>query len=422
MIKKKEIWGSVTKSLRSALPDSDFRTWFSQTNLLGIDQDRAVIEVPNKFIASWLRDKYSTRIRDSFKESVGLNPSIHFIYPDIEKTTKAPQNPGLNFENFIVSDCNLFAYHSASEVADKPGGYYNPLYVFGNSGVGKSHILNGIGNKINKYNPLARITYLSADDFRHDLDTAKKEGNVNEFRSKFIDLDCLLLDDIHFFADSIKPQEELIMLFDSYHKSRTQIAMAGKFPPSHTSGLISSLKSRMEWGLLAEVEPPDEKVKKEFIDRKLRNEGLSVPEDVLFFLINSTNDLNILNGYIANIIDVSKFGKRREVNLSTVKSIIKSKKKDGIDVNEIQRTTAKYFNISLSNLVSNEKRRDYSYPRQIAMYLSRELIDLSYTDIGKNFGKKDHSTIIYAIKKIKEQKSKNKRIVNHLKDLTNLLT
>jgi chromosomal replication initiator protein len=435
MINKNEIWSNVIKRLRGSISDSDFMTWFPKTTLRKIDHENAVIEVPNKFIARWLRDKYLKKIESSFRESVDLRPSIRFTYPKSQRPEKSPSfydqstlglsntlNTELNFDNFIVSDCNQFAYYSASEVADNPGGYYNPLYMFGNSGVGKTHILHALGNKINKYNPIARIKYISSDNFCNDFEIAKKSGSIDTFRSKFADLDCILLDDVQLVTGSIKPQDELVMLFDSYRESKTQMVIAGKFPPGQTPGLISSLKSRLEWGLLAEMRIPDEQTKRLFIDIKLKEEGITIPEDVLFFLVNSTNDLKVLDHYLIDIIGHSSLGKHREVNLSIVKSIIRSKKKDSIDIKEIQKTTARYFNISIANLISNEKRRDYSYPRQIAMYLCRKLIDLSYKDIGKKFGNKDHSTIIYAIKRIEQQKSKNKKVLNHLKDITALLT
>ena len=435
MINKNEIWHDVTKRLRRSISDSDFLTWFPQTTLLKIDQDRATIEVPNKFIARWLRDKYSSEIQASFKESVDLNPSIHFTYPDGQKSKKAQSSYGqgrvtsdnkfnteLKFDNFIVSDCNRFACYSASEVADNPGGYYNPLYIFGNKGVGKSHILNAIGNRINNYNPIARVKYQSTDDFCNHFEISRKSDSIDRFREKFSDLYCLLMDDVQSFTDNPKSQEEFVSIFDSYHESKNQVVMAGTLPPSQIPGLIPSLKSRMEWGLLAELRTPDEKAKSQFISLRLKDEGVSIPEDVLFFLVNSANDLKILDRYLNDIVEHFYFRKKREINLSIVKSIIKSKKKDSIDINDIQKTTARYFNISLSNLLSNDKRRDFSYPRQIAMYLSRKLIDLSYKDIGKNFGNKDHSTIIYAIKRVEQQKIKNKKVINHLKDLTALLT
>jgi chromosomal replication initiator protein len=435
MTKKKEIWNRVKKSLRTSLSDADFMTWFPQANLVKIDPEQAVIEVPNKFIATWLRDKYSAKIQSSFRESVNLIPAIHFTYPTSQKSNKSryvsSQNglsmsnmliEFLTFSHFIVSNCNRFAYYSASEVADNPGVHYNPLYLFGNPGVGKTHLLHAVGNKIVHYNPLARIKYLSADKFCSDFDNSREYGKIDRFRAKFNILDCLLLDDVQILGEHIKPQEELVMLLDAYHKSKTQIVMASTLSPSQIRNIKPTLKSRMEGGLLAEIELPDEHTKREFTTRKLKEEGLSIPEDVLFFISNSTNDLNMLDQHISNIFDHSSLLKKGEVDLSLVKSIVKKEQKDSVDIHEIQRTTARYFNISLSNLISNEKRRDFSYPRQIAMYLSRKLIDLSYKDIGKDFGNKDHSTIIYAIKRIEEQKIKNKKVLNHLEDLTSLLT
>ena len=420
MQKKKEIWDRLTTFLQSQIPESEFKTWFAHTTLNKIGPEFAEIGVPNKFIASWLYENYVSQIQKYFNRNLNLSPQIRFSYgrPSSQRFVniigyKLPQepitnlhhqlNPSLTFRSFITAKSNRFAYSSALEIANKPAHQYNPLYIFSKLSFGKTHLLNAIANHIITNNPLVKVRYESADQFSTDFSLASRNQNLTDFRQYHRNLDFFILDDIHMLSGRKTLQAEITSLFNLFFESKKQIVVAGSSPPSQIHSLIPQLRSRMEGGLLTEIKAPDQKTKLKIIKKRSKDRNLQVPEDVAFFLANSTNDLKTVMKYIVNLEIYSSLYQRK-IDMSTVKSIINKKQSHKTSLIEIQKLTAEYFNISLSDLLSNEKRRRFSYPRQVAMYLSRKLTDFSFKEIGKAFGNKDHSTVIYAVKRIEKDK------------------
>jgi chromosomal replication initiator protein len=418
MINKKDVWKKITTTLESELPRSESKTWFSHTSLRKLDMDNAVIKVPNKFIANWLRDNYLTKIRHSFKKTLGFLPTIQFVYTipshkedmdvyhkssESEKAFEHNVNPSLTFSNFITAPSNQFAFESALAVAEDPARKYNPLYMFSKLSIGKTHILNAIGNHILKKNPAANVKYITADEFSDNFNFASKLKRFDEFRQPYKYIDILLLDDIHLFGERKKAQQELTTLFSLFHESNRQIAVSGQASPSDIHNLLPQLRSRMEGGLLFEIHGPDQETLTRIIKQKAEENSFDLPDDVAFFLTKTTKDLKTLIQYLVSIQShVSLY--QRKIDMSTVKSIIKIKHLANANVQDIQKFTAQYFDISLSDLLSNKKTRKLSYPRHIAMYLSRKLTNLSYKEIGKAFGNKHHATVIHAVNLIDEYK------------------
>ena len=437
MLKKKDIWDRITKGLESDISPSECQTWFSHTFLKKLDPKTAVIQVPNKFIANWLHDNYVDQIRESFKNNLNLIPEIRFIYSKISTKQNTPENSrnltsglslshGLNpvftFDSFTTAKSNQFAYSSAWEVANRPADQYNPLFIYSKLSLGKTHLLNAIGNYILSNNPLTNIRYFSLDRFTSDFSLASKRRKLSEFRKTYKDLDLLLLDDIDMLRDREKSQDQLLDIFNAFFDSKKQIVLAGNKPPSQIRNLLPQLKSRMEWGLLSEIQIPDQKAKIKIIKNKAEQENLHLPDDVIFFLANSTNDLKTLVQYIISLETYASLYQRK-IDMSTVKSIIKNRKTyNKITVRDIQKLTAGHFNLSLTELLSDKKKRRFSYPRQVAMYLSRELTDLSYKEIGREFGDKDHSTVIYAVKRIQRDKKQKRDVLDDINKLQNFLS
>jgi chromosomal replication initiator protein len=428
MTKKKDPWEQITETLRTQLPPSEFDTWLSHTQLEKLEAGLAVIQVSNKFVAGWLRDGYLTQIREAFRTCLNVLPEIQFNYktPDTQLPVQQkgntanpparsshPLNSQWTFENFITGGCNRFASALALEVSRHPGVLYNPLYIFSKQSLGKTHLLNAVGNRILAEQGFNNILYITAEEFASDFLAATKTNKLIEFRQRLSDLDFLILDDVHRIGPNEKAQDELISLFNSLYESKKQIMAAGNAPPGKINGLIPNLTSRLEWGLLSEIHPPDQKTKIKIMKQTLDQKGLLLPKDVIFFLAGITDDLKKLVEYIFRLKTYTSTHKQ-EIGISTVKSLINKRPLPGLTVKDVQKTTARYFNISLTDLLSDKKTRQFSYPRQVAMHISRELTNLSLKEIGKAFGGKHHATVIYALKRIEEDKQRRSEVLTDI--------
>ena len=435
MSKKKDIWNIITASLKPSISASEFNTWFSNTTLKQLGPELAIIEVPNKFVKNWIHDNYTERIRNCFNETIKITPVIRFTYKKTQSSqetniitncTKSKINlnhqlsPSFTFDNFVTSKNNQFAYSSALQVAKNPAGYYNPLYIFCKLSLGKTHLINAIGFYILKTNPLTRIKYFSIDQFFSGFSISKKKQVISAFRNKYRSLDFLILDDIHILSGRKKSQEELVYLLNMFLESNKQIVMAGQNPPNKIKDLMPELRSRLEWGLLTEIQPPDYKTKIKIIKIKSKEENVSIPDDVSLFLANSTNDLKKLTRFIISLKTYSSLY-HHKIDMSTVKSVINRDFKK-IEIHDIQKVTAAHFNITVSDLLSNKKGRSFSCPRHIAMYLCRKRTSHSFKEIGQAFDNRDHSTVIYSVKKIEKQKFLKKEIFDAINKLHRVLS
>ena len=422
--------------LRLGISQSEFKIWFSGTSLKKLDSDHALIEAPNKFIASWLTDNYLNQIRDSFQSNLSILPSIRFTFSQpytnpgkLEHTSVQKSQANFphqikslwTFNNFITAKSNRFAYSSALEIASNPAQDYNPFYVYSKVTCGKTHLLNAIGDHFLSTKPSARVRYDSAESFCLEFSRAAKNQKLTQFRENYQKLDLLLLDDIHFLAGRERSQTELISLFNALCQLNRQIVVASTMSPSQTQNLNPRLRSRMEGGLLSEIQIPDQKTRMKIIKKKLEEVNLHVPEDVIFFLTNTTNDLKAVMQYLVRLETFASLY-QREINMSTVKLIINERHLSKKNLDDIQKLVAQYFNISLSDLLSNKKRREFSYPRQLAMYLSRKFTSFSFKNIGKAFGNKDHSTVIYAVKRVERDMASRKEVLADIQRIEKFLS
>jgi chromosomal replication initiator protein len=435
MSKKKDIWQQITKNLQSQIPKSDFSTWFSQTALKEFHPESAVIGVPNKFVANWLADKYLAQIKRSFKSVLKVSPEVHFTHNDIpaaqglHESRTSPEelhlkynlNPSMTFTQFFISDCNRFACSSALEVANRPNGQYNPLYIFSECSMGKTHLLNAIGNHVLGKNPLSLVKYLSSDTFTTDLTYSIHNKRLHEFRERYCHLDLLLYDDVQMLANRRRTQEEFLSIFNSLYGAKKQIVITGNNPPHRLKNISSPLKSRLGSGVLTEIALIDQKTKIDFIKKKAEEDDIDLPDDVIFFLAKSNKDMKGLTQHLARIETYASLHKG-EMNISLVKCLSRGKGKEETGIEEIKSITASYFNISVSDLISNKKERVYSYPRQLAMYLCIKYTNCSFKEIGDSFGKKDHSTVIYAVRQTENYKDLKKEIRNDLNIIENLIS
>jgi chromosomal replication initiator protein len=432
MTREAGTWNLITENLKTKASPSDIKTWFSQTNLIRLDNNLAVIEVSNKFVANWLRDNYLDEIKLSFKSILKETPEIQFQYNQkktvqpVKKNKKISEeinnnlNKLMSFDNFIVGEYNRFAFSSAVEIANSNGSHYNPLFIFSKSGHGKTHLLNAIGNFIINKDKLLKIKYVHSKIFISDFNHSLVSKNFDEFRKIYHALDVLLFDDIDYLKNT-KVQEEFLSIFNKMYDEKKQIVVTGESSPNKLTSFNDQLTSRLGWGLITEIKEIDYKNKFNLIKYILKEKNLNIPNDIIFYLIKSTNNIKIL---LKNIIRIETYLSLNNgnINISLVKSLIKDDSAIDLNIKDIQSLTSGYFNISISDLISNKKVSMYSYPRHLAMYLSKKYTGMSYKDIGYQFGNRDHSTIIYAIKKIDGLKNKKKSITNDLHNIENLLT
>lgn len=434
MSKKKDIWNQITRNLESKLPESDFKIWFSRTTLQKLEPGRAVIRVPNKYFSNWMQEKYLPEISKSFKKILKQEPEIHFslekpanksqsqVATLTEKRDPAFKNdldPSMTFHRFIMGKGNRFARTSSMAVADGTNNDYNPLYIYCHLGLGKTHLLHAIGNHIISNDLSSRVKYLTTDTFTADFTNSSKNKKLQDFREKYCSLDVLLFDDVHLLDNRKRTQEEFLSIFNFLHNGKKRVVLAGRRPPTNFKNLNSQLKSRLGSGLITEIEVPEQQTKIKIIKNLTKDQGIQIPEDVVFFLANTNNDIKTL---MKNIIKIGTYASlnQRPINISTVKSFMKGKNKIEIDIDEIKTILAEYFNISVEDLVSNKKRRSFSYPRQMAMYLTRKYTRSSFKEIGTSFGNKDHSTVIYAVRRIEKSKEQE-NVRSDLMKIENLL-
>ena len=435
MTTKNEIWDQIKQNIRGDIPKSEFKTWLSQTSLLEISPKLAVIEVPNKFVAAWLSDNYSERIQRLLQDRVRTRPAIQFSYGISEsgKTGKKKRtsrkskasfphglNPSHTFSDFITARSNGLACSSALDVANNPSHKYNPLYIFSKWSLGKTHLLHAIGNEAMKKDPEKWAIYLSA---KRVVSQFEKPSNdtFNCFWGEEKPPQFLLLDDIQIVANHRKEQKELLSLCSLFLESKRQLVVAATAPPSQIKNLLPQLRSRLEWGLITEIETPDQKTKMKVINQKAKQEGLQFPEDTQFFLASSTNDLKKLVNQVRKIkANASLYGNK--INISTVQAILENKLNAHIGPEHIQKITAKYFQISPSDLLSRNKERKICYPRQVAIFLTRKYTNMSLKEIGRTFGNKHHSSIIYSINNIEKNMKSKTEIIDDINKLSIFLS
>jgi len=436
MTLKTKIWDQIKADFKTGVPYGDFQTWLSRTSLKEINPRQAVIEVPNKFIAHWLKENYTEQIQTILRDNLNTIPKVLFTYADPPYPIKTQTdedvkgrnilslhgiNPKSTFAEFITANSNRLASSSAMKVAQQPGTNYNPLYIYSRLSFGKTHILNAVGNLALQNNASTKIIYLSADRFVNEVSSTPEPQQTHPLWETGDTGDFLLVDDIHLLAEHYQPQTELLALFNSLLESNGQLVVTSAYPPGKIRNLLPQLRSRLEWGLIAEIHPPDQRTKVKIIKKMARNQKLTFPDDVSFFLANSTDDMKTVSRHIVMIKEyVSSY--RNPIDISTVESIIKKTSRSTyIDINYIQSVTAKYFNISLTDLLSDKKERAFSYPRQAAMYLTKQLTPLSLTEIGRAFGNKHHSTVIYAEKSVRKARTQNERVSRDIDAIQKLL-
>ncbi|MBD0325013.1 MAG: chromosomal replication initiator protein DnaA [Pyrinomonadaceae bacterium] len=475
------VWNSLLQAVEKRLNHQSFETWFRSIQFDGYDETGHILHLraPNQVVKDWVSSNYSDVISDSLAElnlssyrvdwavddaaaaledplihaddrdddfdinvessdsgrisdanlisfmnaaeSRGLTPGAT-TFVDIEPLALS-LNPKCSFQTFVVGSCNQFAHAAAKAVAEAPGKTYNPLYIYGGVGLGKTHLMHAIGHSIKERNRYLRLSYISAEKFMNELINAIRYDKAQTFREKYRSIDVLLMDDIQFMAGKERTQEEFFHTFNALYDAQKQIVITSDCPPREIPTLEERLHSRFEWGLIADMEPPDLETKVAILKRKADLDGVVLPDDVAFFIASKVkSNIRELEGSLVRLIAISSL---RGVPISkmlaqdAIRTIAEDDRPGGITIEDIQRAVGAHYRLRVDDLKSKNNSRQVAVPRQVAMYLCKRLTKHSFPEIGREFGGKHHTTVIHSVEKIEALLSKDQnfhRIVSDLMD------
>lgn len=442
----KNLWDKTLDIIKSELSEVSFNTWIKSCEPLSISSDTLKISVPNSFTQDILDKRYKELVANSIKAVCSKLYKIEFIIMsdnydkdeirnNAQNTSKSivvndemssTLNPKYTFNSFVIGNSNRFAHAASLAVAESPAKAYNPLFIYGGVGLGKTHLMHAIGHYILEANPNAKVVYVSSEKFTNELINAIKDDKNEEFRNKYRNVDILLIDDIQFIAGKERTQEEFFHTFNALHDANKQIILSSDRPPKEIPTLEDRLRSRFEWGLIADIQVPDFETRMAILKKKADVEKLNVDNAVMGYIATKIkSNIRELEGALIRIIAYSSLTNREvTVDLASeaLKDIISKKQGKHVTIDSIQDIVSSYFNLRIEDLKSQRRTRNVAYPRQIAMYLSRKLTDMSLPKIGEEFGGRDHTTVIHAYEKISENLKTDDSLQHTINDITKKLT
>ncbi|CUO81284.1 chromosomal replication initiator protein DnaA [Clostridium sp. NSJ-49] len=446
----KGLWEKTLNIIKSEMSEVSFNTWIKSCEPISISSNTIKISVPNSFTQDILEKRYKDLVINSIEAACSKLYKIEFlIASEIQDIEEVPEkkkasnnkdtmsvtvndemsstlNPKYTFASFVIGNSNRFAHAASLAVAESPAQAYNPLFIYGGVGLGKTHLMHAIGHYILQNNPNAKVVYVSSEKFTNELINAIKDDKNEEFRNKYRNVDVLLIDDIQFIAGKERTQEEFFHTFNTLHEANKQIILSSDRPPKEIPTLEDRLRSRFEWGLIADIQAPDFETRMAILKKKADVEKLDVPNEVMVYIATKIkSNIRELEGALIRIVAYSSLTNRDiTVDLASeaLKDIISNKQNKNITIDIIQDVVAAYFNLRVEDLKSQRRTRNVAYPRQIAMYLSRKLTDMSLPKIGEEFGGRDHTTVIHAYEKISESLNNDESLQHTINDITKKLT
>ncbi|WP_206485924.1 chromosomal replication initiator protein DnaA [Thalassotalea sp. G2M2-11] len=453
------LWQRCLSVLQEELPTQQFSMWIRPLQCV-VDENIMTLYAPNRFVLDWVRDKYVDRINElvSLEES-GNPPLLRFDVGSIPKAAKivveddkafAPRKTNNNassnstvnfpeanlpkktnvrlnytFDNFVEGKSNQLARAAASQVADNPGSAYNPLFIYGGTGLGKTHLLHAVGNGILLNKPDAKIAYMHSERFVQDMVRALQNNAIEKFKQYYRGVDALLIDDIQFFANKERTQEEFFHTFNALLEGNQQIILTSDRYPKEIDGVEDRLKSRFGWGLTIAIEPPELETRVAILKRKAQESQINLADEVAFFIAKRLrSNVRELEGALNRVIANANFT-GRAINIDFVKEALRdllALQDKLVTIDNIQKTVAEYYKIKVADLLSKRRNRSVARPRQIAMALSKELTNHSLPEIGDAFGGKDHTTVLHACRKVKELREESHDIKEDYSNLTRTLS
>lgn len=426
------IWLRARELIKKELDnDQIFNIWFGPIGFASSSEDSVVLEAQNKLFQEMLLDRYAKLINSSVAKACGKEMRVEFVLkessdtpkpqpvPDAHKAAGKPFWPfsrdkqdqakeiGLipkyTFESFVVGPSNRFAYAASTAVCDSPAKAYNPFFIYGGVGLGKTHLMHAIGHGILQKTPKTKVLYISSEDFTNQLISSIQNRNTVKFREKYRNVDILLIDDIHFIAGKESTQEEFFHTFNTLYDAHKQIVVSSDKPPKEIQALEERLVSRFEWGLVTDIQPPDFETRMAILKKKSEKDSIVLPDDIYYFLAEKIkSNVRELEGALIRVVAYARL-MGKDITVGIVKDVLKDMIREGekkITIDLIQKKVCEYFDIKISDMKIKRRSRGIAYPRQIAMYLARQLTDYSLPEIGEYFGGRDHTTVLHAYDKI----------------------
>ena len=421
------MWQKALGVIKKELNSQSFDTWFGPTTLVATSANSITVAVPNKFFKEWLIEHYHPLIKRTLEVIAGEKISVKFVIQPKEKKERATifvkhqvaqkkentLNPKYSFDAFVVGPGNRFAHAASLAVAQSPARAYNPFFIYGSVGLGKTHLLQAIAQHILQQNELAKVAYISSERFTNQLISAIQNKTTTSFREKYRRIDALLIDDIHFIAGKESTQEEFFHTFNTLHDAHKQIVLTSDRPPKEIPRLEERLVSRFEWGLVTDIQPPDLETRVAILKKKAERELMDVPDDVMFFIASKIkSNIRELEGALIRVIAYTSL-MGSEVTVQLTKEVLRDsldEEEKRVTIDLIQKRVAEHFDIRMSDMRAKKRTHAIAYPRQIAMYLVRDLTEHSLPEIGEYFGGRDHTTILHAYNKIKDQIKKDRKL------------
>lgn len=422
-----ELWQQVLSVIQTKISKPSFDTWLKSTKASLFTDTRVMICTPNNFTREWLENRYTKMVASAVEEVTGWEVEVRFVLEGMHMQADkqapavpaplAPRSPNTHddghsnmlnakytFDTFVIGEKNRFAHAASLAVAEDPAKAYNPLFIYGGVGLGKTHLMHAIGHYVLEHNPKARVLYISSEKFTNEFINAIRDNRGESFRIKYRNIDVLLIDDIQFIAGKEQTQEEFFHTFNALHEEGKQIVISSDRPPKEIPTLEERLRSRFEWGLITDIQPPDLETRIAILRKKAKAENLDIPNEAMVYIANQI-DTNIreLEGALIRVVAYSSLiNQDISVHLAAeaLKDIMPSGRPKVITIQDIQQHVGEFYGLKLEDFKARKRTKAVAFPRQVAMYLSRELTEYSLPKIGEAFGGRDHTTVIHAHEKI----------------------
>jgi chromosomal replication initiator protein len=445
------LWTEISARLRGTLNETTYSTWFGEVQGAGLADDAFVLGVPNDFTREWIEGHFLGLISAALEDATGRPLRIGLEVIRVERpagpaplpvelaetqlevalppvAAPAPKatsgmNPKYTFDSFVIGSSNRFAHAAALAVAEAPAQAYNPLFIYGGTGLGKTHLLQAIANYVATHTGGISVRYVTSETFMNDFINSLRDKRIEGFKQRYRTYDVLMIDDVQFFEHKERIQEEFFHTFNSLYEAGRQIVMSSDRPPREISTLEERLRSRFEWGLITDIQPPDLETRIAILRKKVKTDGIHVPDNEVLTFVAGRVSTNIreLEGALTRVVAFSSLtGRPMTVELAqdVLKDVFPQGEQAAVSIDKIQELVADRFSLSLDELCGDRRSQNIVYPRQVAMYLSRELTDSSLPKIGKQFGGRDHTTVIHATSKIARLIREDRSVYNLVQELT----
>ncbi len=432
------LWDEISSRLRDALNDATFSTWFSDAGPGSLDAQTFVLLVPNDFTRDWIEGHFRGLLEAIVRDALGGERAVRIVVRELPapaaarpEAHKPPRpvrplnglNPKYTFDSFVIGSSNRFAHAAALAVAESPALAYNPLFTYGGTGLGKTHLLHAIAAYVTEHTNGLTAHYVTSEAFMNDFINSLRDKRIEGFKQRYRHYDVLLVDDIQFLEHKERIQEEFFHTFNSLYEAGRQIVISSDRPPRALATLESRLRSRFEWGLITDIQPPDLETRIAILRKKVKTDAIHVPDPGVLTFIAGRISTNIreLEGALTRVVAFSSLTNRPmtvELAQEVLKDVFPQGERPELSVEQIQETVVEHFSISMQELTGERRSQSIVYPRQVAMYLCRELTDSSLPKIGKKFGGRDHTTVIHATSKIAKLIREDRNVYNLVQDLT----